>query len=398
MSYEEGLKDEQSGDYFSALSTYRQELDSDRLTKDVLRGLFRATLKVGDIHALSLDLLDLCKSTGISSASAQLMQGRLLVEIGENQRARDIACELDSKFFGVSENLELELLRANMLALDFRFDEAIELLKKSDQVSPNHLRRIAELELAAQRPESVVIALKSYVRELNKKNKLQGSNKRFITASGFLFNLANQMWLEQKFPQVRDLPSLSYSMKMLQEISRDNFEAREQIFDLIPGQLSNPAPDCVSQNSTRNQMVISNNGTLNKRTPENDPKSSLDSLIRFVDDDFIAGEFSRIPLEGWELRYKLPPNIEVFSVEESGLPVWTNFKLSAERSLIFSWSEHLKESKQIAKKGHFSHSYPSVRLTQLLARELEFNPAHSPKIILRNIMRRGRHLSRRYTT
>jgi hypothetical protein len=218
MSYEEGLKHEQSGDYFSALSTYRQELDSDRLTKDVLRGLFRTTLKVGDIHALSLDLLDLCKSTGISSASAQLMQGRLLVEIGENQRARDIACELDSKFFGVSENLELELLRANMLALDFRFDEAIELLKKSDQVSPNHWRRIAEFELAAHRPESAVVALKFYVQELNKKNASRGSSKRFITASGFIFNLANQVWLEQKFPETKEFPSLMQSMKALQEV------------------------------------------------------------------------------------------------------------------------------------------------------------------------------------
>lgn len=397
MSYEEGLKHEQSGDYFSALSIYRRELDSDRLTRDVLRGLFRSTLKVGDIHALSLDLIDLCKSTGISSASAQLMQGRLLVEIGENERARDIANELDSKFFGVSEILELELLRANILALEFRFDEAIKLLKESVQVTTNHLRRIAELELAAQRPENAVIALKFYVQELNKRNSLQGSRKRFITASGFIFNLANQMWLEQKFPQTNGLPSLSESMRILQGVIKASANERRAIFFPLPISSSTLASSYFQKDSLVRQEYLGVSREVEMGESARKGHGKLETLIKFIDEPSQTGEFFRYPLQNWELTFTYVTETDFFCVEESGFALWENFKFRASGNLLSRWRSDLESSGLAGRKDFLSHNYPGASLTRLIAEEVRHQSGRKPLIIPRARLRLGRCLSSRYT-
>jgi hypothetical protein len=396
MSYEAGQRLEQSGDYDSALSIYWQELESGRLSKNVIRGLFRSTLKVGDIHGLSLELLDLCESTGINSASAQLMQGRLLLEIGEIERAKEFAYELDSKFFSISENIELELLKANILALEFRFYEAIELLRKSDQVSINHLRRIAELELAAHRPESAVNALKLYVKALNKKNALQGSSRRFLTASGFLFNLANQIWLEQEFPEANELPSLLDSMKILQRASIENILKSEEIFKIISPDSTRFIADDYSDESLANRETSSRESEFREGNFRENANDRSELLLMFIDKSPKQEEFSIVPKKKWEIQYRLFPTPHIFTVEESGIAIWTNFKVCSGCSFVTPWSKFLKSSKKRGEKSFMSHRFPGGRLTQLLAQNLVLESGHSPEVLLRNSYRRGRKLPGRY--
>ena len=396
MSYEEGLEHERSRDYLSALAIYRHELDSNRLTKDVVRGLFRTTLKVGDIHSLSLELPELCQLSGISKDSEKLMQGRLQLEIGEVERSRNFVNDLDSKRLGVSEVVELDLLRANILALEFKFDSAIELLRKSDSMSANHFRRIAELEIAAHRPENAVTAIKLYVRELNKINSSRGISKRYITSSGLLFNLANQIWLEQKFPETKELPSLVDSMKILQRASIEKFIHGEEIFEKV-----RPDSSCFIEADTRNISLV-NRETLSYMSKPNDAyftgkaNNSPESLLMFFDKSPTLGEFSRIPLQKWENQFRLPPSSHIFIVEESGFAIWTNFKACAGCRFITSWGQFLLSSKERGDKDFISWRFPGGRLTQLLARNFEQVSDHSPVVILRNSYRRGRLLLDKY--
>lgn len=396
MSFEEGLKHERTGDYFSALSFYRQELDSGRFAKEAVRGLFRSTLKVGDIRSLSLELSDLCQVSGISKASEKLMQGRLQIEIGEVERSKNFVNDIDSKLLGVSEVVELDLLRANTLALEFKFDSAIELLKRSDSLVTNHLRRIAELEIAAHRPENAVTAIKIYVKELNRLNRSRGISNRYITSSGLLFNLANQIWLEQKFPETKDLPSLIESMKILQRASMEKFIHGEEIFEKVRLDSS-----CFIEADTRNNSSL-NGESLSYMSKPSDAyfkgkaNNSPEALLMFLDRSPTLEEFSRIPLQKWENQFRLPPSSHIFIVEESGFAIWTNFKACAGCRLITSWVQFLLSSKERGDKNFISHRFPGGRLTQLLARNFEQVSDHSPVVILRNSYRRGRILLDKY--
>jgi hypothetical protein len=371
MSFEEGLKHEQSGSFDLALSLYIAEVKSGRTTKDAVRGLFRSTIKVGDISSLTLDLPDLCRSSGISDSSAKLMQGRLLIEIGEIEKAREVTEQLEFKHLGTSEIVELELLRANILTLEFRFDEAIESLGMSDHFSSNHLRRIAELELASHRPEKTILALKRYVEALNKKSKAEGSSKKFITASGFIFNLANQVWLEQKFPTPPEGLNLSQSMKVLSDYSRLN---EVKVFDEI--------------NSVQKQEIP---------TLQNSRQSTLDLLIDFTSEKPSTREFSNGLPRGWEAKYSLT-NKHFFVIEESGLAIATNFGICSMCEFLPEWHESLLEAKAAGRKSHIPHLSPGGSLTRFLAEMIQNSSKHAPVIIHRAKVRSGRTLLPRYST
>lgn len=397
MSYEEGLKYEQSGDYFSAMSTYRQELDWGRVTKDAVRGLFRSTLKVGDIYSLTLELSELCRTAGIGDGPSKLMLGRLLIEIGEIERSREAVNDINSKSLSTSESTNLDLLNADILALDFRFDEAIELLSKSYYcANANYFRRIAELEIAAQRPKNAILALKRYVDALNRQNESQANAKRFITASGFIFNMANQMWLEQDFPEAKDLPSLSESMKVLQEVIQvDSNPGDEDLQSCSYESFNTITSESYKETSSKSRNINSIS-EVKKIRSKGKTESGIEALIEFLNVPAQSVEFSRSPLQNWETHSVIKSESHFFAIEESGLAVWSNFKICPSCNFVAVWSQALKSSKISSRRDFLSHNYPEAILTQLLAREVENRTRHTPKLITRWRLRQSRVIPGRY--
>jgi hypothetical protein len=236
-------------------------------------------------------------------------------------------------------------------------------LYRLDRVSTNHLRRIAELELASHRPEKTLLALKRYVEALNKKNKAEGSSKRFITASGFIFNLANQMWLEQKFPISPEGLNLSQSMKVLSDYSRLN---EVKVFDEI--------------NSEQKQEIP---------TLQNSQQSTLDLLIDFTREKPSTREFSIGLPRGWEAKYSLT-NKHFFVIEESGLAIATNFGICSMCEFLPEWHKSLLETKAAGRKSHLPHLSPEGSLTRYLAEMIQNSSNHAPVIIHRAKVRSGR--------
>jgi len=392
MSSQDGLTLEKSGKFDLAHLFYELEIAESRVTKEVVRGLFRTTMKVGDIATFVSTLPELSHIAGINENSANLMQARLLIEIGEVEAARKFVNEIDSKHLGLPEISELDLLKADILASEFRFEEALESLNQATNVSINILRRVAELELALQKPTESITALKKYVSELNPRNKAKGETKRFITASGAIFNLANQIWLEQKFPASDKQLSLSQSMKTLVDYSKSTSEAVTFV------DIRKPNQDI--QGFTKNTTIVQK--TIHPKLDPDLPKktvrqpSILDSLIDFTKDKPTNREYSNGSAREWEANHVLK-NKHFFAIEESGLAIATSFGTCSMCEFLPKWHKNLLDSKAAGRKGNLPHLSPAGSLTRFLAEMIQESSIHAPVIIQRSKLRAARCLPARYS-
>jgi hypothetical protein len=392
MSNQDGLTLEQSGKLDLAHAFYESEVAESRVTKEVVRGLFRTTLRVGDIVSLSSTLQQLSQVAGINENSAILMQARLLIEIGDVEDAKEFVMEVDSKHLGLAEISELDLLKADIFANEFRFQEAVEALNQSSNVSINMLRRVAELELALQNPTESITALKRYVSELNTRNKASGDTKRFITASGAIFNLANQIWLEQKFPASDEQLSLSQSMKMLVDYCKSTSE--ELIF--LDIRKHNQENSEIIKNTAIEQKTIHPklDPDLTKKTVKQ--PSILDSLIDLTNDKPTNGEYSNGSAREWEANHVLTGK-HFFAIEESGLAIATNFGICSMCEFLPKWHKSLLETKTAGRKSHLPHLSAGGTLTRYLAEMIQESSSHAPIIIQRSKLRAVRSLPPRYS-
>jgi len=391
-SLQDGLTQEKSGNYDLAQAIYQQEIAEGRATKDSVRGLFRTTIRVGDISLLVLTLPELSQIAGINHNSSNLMQARLHIEIGQIEESRKLTAEIDVKHLGQPETSELALLKADILASEFRFQEALEVLNHSPNPSINILRRIAEIELALHKPMESISSLKRYVSELNNKNKISGDSKRFITASGAIFNLANQIWLEQKFPGSEKQLSLSQSMKVLVEhckltSGRINLENQGNLpqknFEI--GEISTPKQSALQPKADLDLSEIPN------KRPDN-----VDLLIKFTQENPANREYSSGLAREWEAKYVLA-NEHFFAIEESGLALATNFRTCSMCIFLPEWHGGLLETKAAGRKSHLPHLSPGGSLTKHLAEMIQESPIHSPTIIHRSRVRAFRYLPGRYS-
>jgi len=391
MSSQDGLALEKLGKFDLAHAFYESEVAESRVSKEVVRGLFRATMKVGDIATFVSTLPELNQVAGINNNSANLMQARLLIEIGEVEAARKFADEIDSKHLRPHEISEFDLLKADILASEFRFEEALESLNQATNVSINILRRVAELELALQKPTESITALKKYVSELNTRNKANGDTKRFITASGPIFNLVNQIWLEQKFPASDEQFSLSQSMKTLVDYCKSTSE--EVTFD--NRSMLRQENQEVSENTTvkENLMQAKPDPDLPKKAVRQ--PSNLDSLIEFTKDKPTNKEYSNGLAREWEANHDLT-NKHFFAIEESGLAIATNFGTCSMCEFLPEWHKSLLDSKAAGRKGHLPHLSPAGSLTRYLAEMIQESSIHAPVIIRRSKLRIVRCLPTRY--
>ncbi len=392
MSSQDGLTLEKSGKLDLAHAFYASEVAESRVTKEVVRGLFRATMKVGDIATLTSTLPELSQVAGINENSANLMQARLLTEISEVEDAKKFVNEIDSKHLGLPEISELDLLKADILASEFRFQEAVEALNQSSNVSINMLRRVAELQLALQNPTESITALKKYVSELNTRNKASGETKRFITASGAIFNLANQIWLEQKFPASDKQLSLSQSMKALVDYCKSTSE--EVTFD--NRSMLRQENQEVSENTTvkENLMQAKPDPDLPKKAVRQ--PSNLDSLIEFTKEKPSDREYSNGLAREWEANHVLT-NKHFFAIEESGLAIATNFGICSMCEFLPKWHKSLLETRAAGRKSHLPHLSPGGSLTRYLAQMIQESSIHAPVIIQRSKLRAARCLPARYS-
>ena len=391
-STQNGLILEKSGNYDLAQAFYQMEVAESRVTKDVVRGLFRTTIRVGDIVSFVLILPQLSQVAGIKEDSTILMQARLLIEIGKVEESRKLVDEIDSKHLGLPEILELDLLKANILASEFRFQDALESLNQSSNLSINMLKRVAELELALQKPSESIISLKRYVLELNNRNKASGNAKRFITANGTIFNLANQIWLEQKFPASNKRLSLSQSMKVLVDHCKSTSEG---FFFENKGEL-NPENREITANIRLEQSLIQPKPNIDLPKSSKMQPSNLDSLIDFTKEIPSNREYSSGLEKEWETKYVLN-NKHFFAIEESGLALATNFGICSKCEFLPEWHESLLETKAAWRKSHLPHLSPGGSLTRYLAEMIQSSSIHTPIIIHRSKLRTARSLSPRYS-
>jgi hypothetical protein len=390
MNSQDGPALEKAGNFDLAQAFYQTEIVESRVTKEAVRGLFRTTMRVGDIVSLVSTLPELSQLAGINDDSANLMQSRLLIEIGEVEKAKNIINEIDSKFLGLPEISELDLLKANILASQFEFQDALDLLNQSSDFSIGILRRVAELELALQKPTESIAALKRYVSELNIRNKNNGNTKRFITANGNIFNLANQIWLEQKFPDESQRKlSLSQSMKVLVDYCKS---APEEISYVTSGR----ANQDLDQNITYEQSLIQPKPELVQPKFSNKLSIHVNSLIEFTKVAPSDREYSIGPAREWEDNNCLANN-HFFAIEESGLAIATNFGICSMCKFVPQWHIDLLESKAAGRKGHLPHLSPAGSLTRYLAEIIQNSSNHIPAIAHRSKLRAARSLPYRYS-
>ena len=392
MSIEEALNHEKSGNYDLAQALYLTEVAESRVTKESVRGFFRTTLRVGDILSLTSSLPELSQLSGINENSAKLMQARLLIEIGEVEETRKCVHEIESKHLSTTEISELDLLKADIFASEFRFEEAVESLNQSSNISINLLRRIAELELASQKPTESITALKQHVSELNDRNKASGNTNRFITASGAIFNLANQIWLEQRFPTSDKTLSLSQSMKVLVEYCK--FTSGE--VSLVNNAKLNQNNQDTSQNATIEQSLTHPKSSSDPLRTSHKQPSNVDLLIEFTKEKPTNREYSNAMTREWEAKYFLA-NKHFFAIEETGLAIATNFGICSMCEFLPQWHQSLLETKAAGRKGHLPHLSASGSLTRFLAEMIQSSSAHTPIIIHRSKLRAVRALPNRYS-
>jgi len=391
MSSQDGLTLEKLGKFDLAHAFYESEVAQSRVSKEVVRGLFRTTMKVGDIATFVSTLPELSHIAGINHNSANLMQARLLIEIGEVEAARKFADEIDSKHLRPLEISEFDLLEADILASEFRFEEALESLNHATNVSINILRRVAELELALQKPTESMTALKKYVSELNTRNKANGDTKRFVTASGPIFNLVNQIWLEQKFPASDERLSLSQSMNTLVDYCKSTLE--EVTF--LDMRKPNQENQGLNNNTCNYTKAINLNPDLDLPNENYRQPSNLESLIDFTKDKATNREHSNGLAREWEANHDLTDK-HFFAIEESGLAIATNFGICSMCEFLPNWHKSLLDSKAAGRKGNLPHLSPGGSLTRYLAVMIQESSNHAPVIIHRSKLRVARCLPARY--
>jgi hypothetical protein len=392
MSIEEALNQEKSGNHDLALEIYTLEVAENRVSEAAVRGLFWATMRVGDLASLASTLPDVSRVAGINDDSANLMQARLLIEIGEVEEAKKLVYEINDKHLSTPEISELDLLKADIFASEFRFHNALESLKQTSQMDTNTLRRVAELELALQKPTEVITSLKRYVAELNKNNKANGDTNRFVTASGPIFDLANQIWLEQRFPTPDKTLSLSKSMKVLVEYCK--LTSKEISFANNAKQNRNNKEN--SQNATIEQSLTHPRSYLDLSKTSHKQPSNLESLIEFTKERPTNREYSDALTREWEAKYFLA-NEHFFAIEESGLAITTNFGTCSNCEFLPQWHQSLIETKAAGRKSHLPHLSASGSLTRFLAEMIQSSSTHTPIIIHRSKLRAVRALPDRYS-
>jgi hypothetical protein len=392
MNIKDALNYEKSGNDDLALAHYTLEVAENRVSEAAVRGLFWATMRVGDVASLVLTLPDVSRVAGINDDSANLMQARLLIEIGEVEEAKKLVYEINDKHLSTPEISELDLLKADIFACEFRFHNALESLKQTSQMNTNTLRRVAELELALQKPTEVIAALQRYVAELNKNNEANGDTNRFITASGPIFNLANQIWLEQRFSTSDKSLSLSQSMKVLVDYCK--LTSKEISFANNAKQNQNNKEN--SQNATIEQSLTHPRSYLDLSKNSYKQPSNLESLIEFTKERPSNREYSNAMTREWESTYFLA-NEHFFAIEESGLAITTNFGICSNCEFLSEWHQSLLTSNAAGRKSELPHLSASGSLTRYLAEMVQSRSIHSPTILHRSKLRAVRTLPARYS-
>jgi hypothetical protein len=233
------------------------------------------------------------------------------------------------------------------------------------------------------KPQAAIATLKNYVSHLNIQQKSKGKPGNFRTASGMLFNLANQIWLDIDFKKESSIPSLYESMAIVRNYTE------KKTFEI--GKLFS------SLDTSQDSWKISDWKTLTGAMSRKKHKSLV---IEFLSSPFDKNlEMFANPIMDWERNTIWRSEQDYFFCEESGYISSSNFGLVAKSPIAQSWFSYVQRIKGFRVPDPIDLFVGGGILTRLVAVELLKNSASPELMVLpRTLLRRYRSLPNRYSS
>lgn len=383
MSYELALKLEQEGNLARAYQAYLGLVASSVFSPPIIRGLVRTTIRVGDIKSLSQNVVEYCKTAKVSQGVTALLAAKLNCEIGNITKAIELFSSIQKSELSKNDLFDYTLLQVDLKVLRNKIEDAHLQLIDNQALNLNLLRRKVELEITLGRPKDAIQSLKEYVSALNLEQKSQGKPGNFRTASGMLFNLANQIWLDQDFATSGKLPTLFESMKIIREhINKPSIHQK-----IIFNQESMQKGDF---------QEISWSSVKGLGSKSRQKKMALEFLSHGLKDSM---EFRFMDEIIWDKRFTWNCNVSYFFCEESGYVSSSNFGLVSSSQTSKSWSEYIRQIGEHRVPDPIDLFIGGAVITRLLALQIiEGASSEAFTVIPRSALREFRVLPPRYST
>ena len=242
-----------------------------------------------------------------------------------------------------------------------------------------------ELQIAVGEPEEAITALKAHVALLNSKNVGTAKKKTYITASGKLFAIANQIWLDKTYPSNDGLPTLLESMKIIKKFS-----------------ITQTINDELFREDKLNKQDI-------HKLDNHEPDKSM-QLAMFTIDEFLRSQKQRSVLNqdfevrgmrdgstfAWEDKYPWNMSNSYFAMEESGYVSLHNFGLLNQNKLSHELQKIFDQA-LLEDLGSSLLLFLEFKLTRILAREIYEKGSCDCLLMAQPILRKLRVLSPRYS-
>jgi hypothetical protein len=376
-----GIKLEMSGRTYEANIYYLSRIATKAIDEQTLMGLFRTTMQLGDIDLVLERLNYLLQLDVINRSLLILLSARLNVEICEFESATDLLKEVSRCKFPSDMSVDFHLATLDVLISNNSFLEAYQLTKSLGEESTVFLRRRIEIEILMGQPKSAFESLKKYVGLLNLEFERVGSSTRYITASGMLFHLANQIWLDQGFDNYGDLLPLNKSMEIIRSHSNKH---------------SNASPP-FNQNLSLD-MDISNFSWMSRRNSYISFEQSKKIMMGFIN-SLPRGpiEVTWVPKLDWEQVHQWDGIHDYFFCEESGYVSTSNFALSGNSPIAKKWVQCMRSFQYTKVSEPIDLHIGGGLLTRIIATYFVENSNDViPLVYPRGVLRRHRTLSPKY--
>ena len=383
MNFQLAFEYETSGKISEAYKLYLTLASDKNPSDDIIRGLIRTTLRVGDVSSLIRILPNLLIHSKINPNVVLLQEAKLYLEIGETKLSEHHLNKIDQSNLSQNDSHEIELLNVNIKVLRGLPEEALEILMRQNLPNLNLLRRRVEIEILMGKPQAAIATLKNYVSHLNIQQKSKGKPGSFRTASGMLFNLANQIWLDIDFKKESSIPSLYESMAIVRNYTEKKTFEISKLFS--------------SLDTSQDSWKISDWKTLTGAMSRKKHKSLVIEFLSSPFDKYL--EMFANPIMDWERNTIWRSEQDYFFCEESGYISSSNFGLLPKSPIAKSWLSYVQKIKGFRVPDPIDLFVGGGILTRLVATEL-LKKSASPELMVlpRTQLRRYRSLPNPYSS